>query len=146
MFEDRDPVLIQITVPELNGLELGGAIKADVIGINTNELDLELAGAVKAAINVRARTIRADITGATSTRFTGTTDRFELDAAGACKVNADQLRASDVIVEASGANKVDVYATSSLTADASGASRISYKGNPASKQINANGASKVERQ
>ncbi|MBJ6118574.1 DUF2807 domain-containing protein [Pontibacter sp. BT310] len=146
LFEDHEPVLIQITVPDLQRLELSGAIKADVIGINTNELDLELAGAVKAAINVRARTIRADIAGATSTRFTGTTDRLELDAAGACKVNAEQLRASDVRVEASGANKIDVYATSSLTADASGASRISYKGNPASKQINADGASKVERQ
>ncbi|NDK57717.1 PspC domain-containing protein [Pontibacter fetidus] len=146
LFNDDEPVLIQITVPDLERLELTGAIKADVIGINTNELDLILAGATKAAVNVRARTIRADIAGASDTRFTGTTERLELEAAGACKIDADQLRASDVIVEATGATKADVYATKSLRADASGASRITYKGNPGSTQIDANGASKVSRQ
>lgn len=145
-FEDREPVLIMITVPNLRNLELTGAIKADVLGINTDELDLELSGATKAAIQVRAKTVRADIAGASSTRFTGTTNRFEVDAAGACKINADQLRASDVIIEAAGVTKANVYATASLNADASGASSITYKGNPATTQINAGGASKVQRQ
>ncbi|HEY4650562.1 MAG TPA: DUF2807 domain-containing protein [Pontibacter sp.] len=146
LFDDRDPILIQITVPDLRSLELGGAIKADVIGINTDELDVTLAGATKAALQVRARTIRADIAGASSTRFTGTASRFEVEAAGACNIDADQLRADDVRIEASGMTIADVFATSSLNADASGASKISYKGNPASTQINANGASKVTRQ
>ncbi|MBC5775046.1 PspC domain-containing protein [Pontibacter sp. KCTC 32443] len=146
LFENHDPVLIQITVPELESLHLGGAIKADVTGINANELYLGLAGATKAAINVRAKTLRADVAGASNTLFTGTTDKFELEAAGACKIDADQLRASDVVVEALGATKADVYATGSLRAEASGASRITYKGNPRSTQIDADGASKVSRQ
>ncbi|MEJ8755848.1 DUF2807 domain-containing protein [Pontibacter sp. H259] len=146
LFEDREPILIQITVPNLAKLALGGAIKADVIGIKTDELSLGLAGATKAAINVRARSIKADIAGASDTRFTGTADRFDLEAAGACKIDADELRANNVVVELTGASKADVYATKSLRADATGASRITYKGNPGSTQIDANGASKVTRQ
>ncbi len=145
LFDDHEPVLIQISVPNLNSLVLAGAIKADVSLPNADVLDLELAGATKALIDVRARTIRADIAGASNTQFVGTTNRFELDATGACKINASNLRANDVIVEATGATKANVYATSSITAEAAGASRITYKGNPASTQIDASGASKVSR-
>ncbi|NEM97312.1 GIN domain-containing protein [Pontibacter burrus] len=145
LFDDREPVLIVVTVPNLRELDLSGAIKADVIGINTNQLDIELSGATEAAIQARAKTIRADIAGASSTHFSGTTDRFEIEAAGACSINADRLRASNVIIDASGMTVASVYANNSLRADASGASTITYAGSPKSTQVNANGASKVKR-
>ncbi|MBB6612082.1 DUF2807 domain-containing protein [Pontibacter sp. Tf4] len=145
LFDDADPVLIMITVPDLKALELSGAIKADIIGINTDELVMELSGATEAAVQARANVIRADIAGASSTRFTGTADRFEVEAAGACSINAENLQAKHVVIEASGMTVASVFASNSLRADASGASNITYSGNPKSTQVDANGASKVKR-
>ena len=146
LFDDREPILIQITAPNINEIDLNGAIKADVTGITSKDLDVSLTGATKAAFNVRTRNLKADIAGASASKFVGTTDMFDVNAAGACSIDADGLRANRVKIDASGMTVAKVYASSELQAEASGASQIKYKGNPGNTQINANGASKVERQ
>lgn len=145
LFDNRDPVLIQITAPDLKDILLSGAIKADINSGSSSDLNIELTGATKAAINTRARNLKLDIAGASATKVMGTADRFELDASGACSIDADALRAKTVIAEVSGMTLADLYASSSLRIDASGASRITYQGNPGSTDIDASGASKVER-
>ncbi|MBF9255376.1 PspC domain-containing protein [Pontibacter sp. 172403-2] len=144
LFDDREPILIQITAPNINEIDLSGAIKADVNGITSNNLDVSLTGATKAAFNVRTQNLKADITGASASRFVGHTDVFDLNAAGACSIDAGQMSATQVEVDAAGMTVVEVYVTSELRAEASGASQIKYDGNPGITRINANGASKVE--
>ena len=146
LFGDRDPVLIQITAPSLSRISLGGAIKADIVSGNVDDLSIELAGATKAAIKTVARNLKVELAGASATKLMGTADKFVLDAAGACVIDADELHAANVIAEASGMTIAELFASSSLRVDASGASTISYKGNPENTDIDASGASKVERE
>jgi len=146
LFNDRKPILIQITAPDIKKIDLSGAIKADVNGITGNDLDVSLTGATKAAFNVRTQNLKADIAGASASRFVGTTDVFNVNAAGACSIEAGELRANRVDIDASGMTVAKVYASAELHAEASGASQIKYKGNPGNTRVNANGASKVERQ
>ncbi|WP_347156448.1 PspC domain-containing protein [Pontibacter chitinilyticus] len=146
LFDDHQPVLIQITAPDISKIDLSGAIKANVTGLTSNDLAVSLTGATKAAFNVRTKNLKAEITGASASKFVGSTDSFDLTAAGACKINADQLRASKVAVDAAGMTVVSVYASSELRAEASGASKVTYAGNPENTKVEANGASKVAKQ
>jgi phage shock protein PspC (stress-responsive transcriptional regulator) len=145
LFDRQEPVLIQITVPELRSLDLSGAVKADIGHIKTNNLTLALTGATKAFVDVNVNRLKADITGASKSTFTGRADQVEMDIAGASKLDASRLVANVVEVEAAGACNVDVHATNTLRADAAGASKVRYKGNPSNVVTDVAGASKVSR-
>ncbi|WP_276496565.1 PspC domain-containing protein [Pontibacter litorisediminis] len=145
LFNDREPVLIQITAPNLNTIELNGAIKADIGSIKAENLRLHFSGAVQTMANVQVRNLRVDAAGATVSKFTGKAERFELDATGACGIDADNLEARYVDVDVTGAGVAEVYATNTLRADASGTSRIVYRGNPKDTIIDSSGPSSVKR-
>ncbi|MEJ8801691.1 PspC domain-containing protein [Pontibacter sp. H249] len=145
LFRDRDPVLIQITSPAINTIDLSGAIKADISGIRTDNLKINFAGAIQSTADVNVRDLRAEISGAAVSKFTGRADNFRLDATGAGKVDANGLRANTVDVDVTGASIAEVYAATTLRADASGASRIVYSGNPKNTTIDSSGPSSVKR-
>ncbi len=58
-------------------------------------------------------------------------------------MEADQLRAKNVEVEASGASHARVYATESVDAEASGAGQIDCEGNPTTVRRSENLGSNV---
>ncbi|MHA6247294.1 PspC domain-containing protein [Pontibacter sp. CAU 1760] len=145
IFEDHAPVLIQITAPDFKHIDLSGAIRADIGSITTDELRLTFSGAIKSAADLKVRNLKVDISGACKSNFTGSAENFELDVTGAGLIDAEDLKATTVKVDATGASKADVYATTTLRAEASGASRITYRGNPANTTIDSNGPSSVKR-
>jgi phage shock protein PspC (stress-responsive transcriptional regulator) len=145
LFEDRKNVLIQITVPQLRSLDMSGAIRADIGHIKADNFTLALSGATRSNVQINASTLKADISGASQSTFSGRVDRLEFNASGASKMDATKLEANTVDIDVSGACMADVYATSTLRADASGGSRIRYKGNPDNVVTDVSGASKVSR-
>lgn len=145
LFDRQKPVLIQITVPELRSLDLSGAIKADIGHIKTDRLNLALTGATQAFVDVNVNRLQADITGASKSTFTGRAETVDMDLAGASKLDASRLVAKTVNIEAAGACSADVHATNTLRADAAGASKVRYKGNPGNVVTDVSGASKVSR-
>ncbi|WP_299821040.1 PspC domain-containing protein [uncultured Pontibacter sp.] len=145
LFGDREPVLIQITAPNIKTIDLSGAIKADIAGITSDNLRMSFAGAIQSNANVNVRDLRVEISGAAVSKFVGRTDNFKLDATGAGKVDAASLRANSVDVDVTGASVAEVYAANTLRADASGASRITYAGNPKNTTIDTSGPSSIKR-
>ncbi|MCC9136282.1 GIN domain-containing protein [Pontibacter silvestris] len=145
LFDNREPILVQITAPNIRKIDLSGAIKADVGNLTANDLEVNLSGATKAVIDVRVQNLKVDIAGASASSFTGTTETLELDASGACKIEAEELRANSVDIEVSGVAVANVYATNTLRANASGASKIEYRGTPANVTIDTSGPSKISR-
>ncbi|GAB3197391.1 phage shock protein PspC (stress-responsive transcriptional regulator) [Pontibacter aydingkolensis] len=145
LFSDRDPVLVQITAPDFNDIDLSGAIKAEISGIRADNLRMNFSGAIQSNADVNVRDLRVEISGAAVSKFSGRADNFKLDATGAGKVNAAGLRANTVDVDVTGASLAEVYAARTLRADASGASRIVYAGNPKNTTIDSSGPSSVKR-
>ncbi|WP_242928522.1 PspC domain-containing protein [Pontibacter vulgaris] len=145
LFEDKTPVLIQITAPNIEDIDLGGAIKADIGNISTDNLGISLSGATKATAQVNVRDLKIDIAGASASKFTGRASHVEMDIAGACHLDADGLQANSVDIDATGVSIAEVYATQTLRAEASGTSQITYGGNPKNTDIDASGPSKVTR-
>ena len=118
------PLRIRITVPHLTRLNLSGASKADVKGVRADKFELDLSGASKVNIEGEAATFIGDMNGAST-------------------LNADNFKTVKAVVEASGASKADIFVSEDLNADASGASKIYYAGNPKTVRKDESGASKV---
>ncbi|MCJ8164904.1 PspC domain-containing protein [Pontibacter sp. E15-1] len=142
---EHNPVLIQIVAPDFRQIELSGAIKADIGTIQSDELRLNFSGAIKSIADLNVRNLKVDISGACISEFRGQAENFELDATGAGMVDAEDLKATSVDADVTGASVAEVYATTKLRAQASGASRITYKGNPSDTVIDSSGPSSVKR-
>lgn len=118
-------LVLRVRSPELRKVELSGASRGTIAGVAGEAFELEVGGASEA-------------------RVTGAVAHFELDVSGASEVDALELVAKEVEVEASGASEASVTANASLAAEASGASTIRWAG--AAQQISrdASGASTIE--
>lgn len=119
-------IRVQVTLPELERLETSGATVVRAEGLAGERLDVQASGASHLVL-------------------AGTITEVRYDLSGATKLDALALDAEAVRIDASGATKAKVRATRSLTAEASGASRIRYAGKPEAVQSDLSGAGSLKR-
>jgi hypothetical protein len=123
-FNSHSPVIVRVSAPTIESIEASGACKISASDLKSRNLTIDTSGASKINLSGEAASLTVDVSGASS-------------------INAENLRAATASVNASGASSASVFATDRLKADASGASKISYAGNPASIEKKSSGASKV---
>lgn len=115
-----------ITMPELSGLDTSGASKVLANNLSSDSFKINVSGASKIEIN-------------------GQVNDLNIEANGASKINADNLKSANANIDVSGATYVSVFVTEELKAEASGASKISYSGEPKNVFEDTSGASSVRR-
>ena len=118
------PMRIRVSAPEIESIDASGACKISVADVKSSEL-------------------RVDTSGASKVNLAGETSSVTIEVSGASNIDAANLKAENATVKASGASKVEVFVTGKLTSGASGASKISYSGNPTSVTKDTSGAGKV---
>ena len=121
----RVGLVIDVTVPRLTHAELAGAASLNIVDIDGESLDIELAG----ACGVDA---------------TGKVENLTVELAGACRARLKQLESRHANVEIAGTGSIVVFASESLQAEASGFAKITCHGNPQDVQKEANGISSVK--
>jgi hypothetical protein len=113
----------EVSMPTLEGLNLSGA--SSLTGfMDTDDVWFEISGASKLTLD-------------------GTGGYMELDASGASRAELSDFVVEDADVQASGASRATVNVTGRLDADASGASRVEYLGDPILGRIDTSGASDI---
>lgn len=120
----KTKINIKVSMPKIEDLEVSGASSANVANANADSLELKASGASKIKID-------------------GTVKELKGDASGASTIDAENLKAEEAEIEASGASKAIVSATNDLEVNASGASKITYVGEPKNIKQNSSGASSV---
>jgi hypothetical protein len=118
------PIRVRIAAPDIESIGASGASKVSLTGVKNSSLHVDTSGASKVKIE-------------------GETSEITVEVSGASNVDAESLKAKTADVDASGASSVNVFVTERLVSDASGASRISYSGNPTSVEKKTSGASRV---
>ena len=98
----------------------------------------------KAVINVPSLEA-INLTGASRAEVHGLTDELRANISGASKLDADDLWVKNMHITVSGASKAELNVSDSLWAQANGASKIEYQGNPSVQQSISLGASKIHR-
>lgn len=120
----RNPVKIKISMKNLDALEMSGASRADVSNVASEGLNIDASGASKITVS-------------------GSTHKLIADLSGASRLDAKNLATVKAFIEASGASSAIVNVADELDAKASGASNITYLGEPKNLRKKASGASSI---
>lgn len=136
---------VEITMPELTGLELSGATQGTISGFDSiGPLSVEVSGASKLDGDIQAGDCSFEVSGASTVDLSGSGGALVLNASGASTADLSDFAVNDANVEASGASTATVNASGRLDAEASGASRVVYLGNPTLGTVDSSGASTIE--
>lgn len=138
----------EITMPELCGLEMTGASKIscnDSFDIGNKEFELDLSGATKVnGLNITARSIEGDISGAPYVDLKGKFGSAEMDVSGAPTADFD-FNAGELDMDVSGAANLEVKGTfENIFVEASGATKINLSGESKALRAEASGASNLK--
>jgi hypothetical protein len=125
------PVLVEITVVELNQVQFPTAGKMLIDGLQTDSLDISVSGAGDLTLSeLDADSLEFRLSGAGSVDVDGSADRLQLRISGLGSFNGGDLRSQEAEVRISGAGSATVWVEEILDANISGAGSINYYGDP----------------
>ncbi|HRO45094.1 head GIN domain-containing protein [Agriterribacter sp.] len=128
----------KLTASGASDVYVNGVVKADALKIN-----LSGSSDFKGAVDVNHLSL--DQSGSSDSRISGRTANLKIEVSGASDVKGYDLAADYCEASASGASDIQITVTKELTATASGASDIYYKGQGITRNIKSSGASSVAR-
>lgn len=156
----------EITMPQLRGLELSGATRGtvsgfsstenvdvevsgasslDMVDISTGDINFNISGASRVTGDITARDADFEVSGASTVQLEGSAADTVIEASGASRVELSGFTVNNADVRLSGASSGTVNLDGRLDADLSGASTLSYVGEPTMGNINTSGASTLRR-
>ena len=139
-------VTAYLTFKTLSSIELSGAVNLNGTNeMNFNDLEFECSGATKINLHLNASKLDCDFSGASNLSLEGSAQLLNIDISGASKVNASDFVVKNCNIDCSGASYIAIHVTDKLRAEGSGASKISYKGNPSIVESDMSGASKMSK-
>lgn len=106
-----DSPKVTITMPKFTGLDLRGAVDADIKGVDSDEVEFDLKGAGNIEVE-------------------GKCGWLILDFKGAGNIEAEDLQCRQVEVDLKGAGNIEIYASEKVDADISGMGNIEVYGSP----------------
>lgn len=144
--KNRKNVSVEITMPNLDGVDFSGACTAKVSGFRSGRgMNIDVSGASKVDMDFSAEKVFVDLSGASRLVLNGNADRLEGEMSGASTFDGKDFPVKEANIDASGASNASVVANNALQADASGASSIRYSGNVNQVRSSSSGAGSVRR-
>jgi energy-converting hydrogenase Eha subunit A len=125
------PVLVTITVVELNRVQFPTAGKMMIKALETDSLSVSVSGAGDLnLVDLDADSLDFSLSGAGNINVDGVADRLQLNISGFGNFNGSDLQSQEADVAISGAGSATVWAEETLDARISGAGSIDYYGSP----------------
>ena len=135
-----------VSFKSLDKLSASGACDVRVTGtIKSEELRIHISGASNFRGDIDVNSLTIDQSGASDATITGKATSVNAEASGASDLKAFDLQTQNCRARASGASDIKISVSNELSARASGASGISYRGAPEVREKHASGASSVNR-
>ena len=137
-----------VSAPHCDGLcrlSASGAARIEAESpLQADKVEIEASGASKVTAEVDCTKCVAEASGASKVTIAGRCADLTAEASGASGIDAEECESGRCYAEASGASSVTVWCTDLLKAEASGASKVLYKGDCTCKK-GTFGASRVRR-
>ena len=137
---------VYLSAPSLKSVKASGAVDflvADIL--QTNQLALTFSGASDFTGKLDCKELRLVFTGASDMEAMGNAVSLDADFTGASKMSAAALKTVHANLNATGASSLRISVSGDLKANATGASSITYYGNPSPINTRATGASSVKK-
>jgi len=126
-----EPVLVTITVVELNRVQFPTAGKMSIESLQTESLSVSVSGAGDVNLtNLDAGSLDFSLSGAGNINIDGVAESLQLSISGFGNFNGDDLETQSADVHISGAGSATVWAQETLDAGISGAGSVNYYGDP----------------
>jgi hypothetical protein len=136
-----------ISFKTLDKLKISGACDVYIQGtIKGEELTIDLSGASdlrKGVIDVSKLSV--DLSGASDITLSGKAKQLTVEASGASAFKGRELETDFCNAKATGASDIQITVNKELSAHASGASDVRYKGDGVIRDIRTSGASNIRR-
>lgn len=132
---------------DLKSIEIGGASSFTSDGeIKAEKLDIEVSGASHFDANIDCQSLEVSVSGASSAEIGGKAVNANIEVSGASKLssNGKYLNTDYADVDLSGASTAEIICNKNITGEASGASKLSFRG-AAKADVSTSGASKAVR-
>jgi hypothetical protein len=131
---------VYVTMKEVNSIHTTSA--GDVFGetpVKSDRLELSASSAGNIKLEVYAKEIKVNISSSGDVSLTGEVDNLEADLSSAGDLNANDLKTREADISVSSAGNADINVSEKITARASSAGDINYRGNP--KYVDAHSSS-----
>ncbi|NQZ75940.1 MAG: PspC domain-containing protein [Ekhidna sp.] len=140
----KDRIKVFIEMPSLEYLKATGASEGEIRNFSEQEMSIDLEGASELWADIDVSYLEVDLTGASEVILVGDGEDLKARLNGASKIDSFNFDVDDADISVSGASTAKVYVNKELEADASGASRVRYRGD-ARVSENSNGMSSVRK-
>jgi len=124
-------------------LDLSGASSLDMRDMSAGNIDFDISGASSVTGDIGAGDADFDVSGASTVQLQGSAGDIVIEASGASHVDLAGFVVSNADVNLSGASQATVNLDGILDADLSGASNLSYIGEPTMGDIHTSGGSTI---
>jgi hypothetical protein len=124
------PIKVTITMPSLEGVDVGGACQMTVKGFKPKAFQAKVSGASKLQGDLESEKVALDASGASRLTLTGSAREALLAATGASDLRLADFALASAVVKLTGASRATVRTTANLSYDVSGASHLKYLDNP----------------
>ncbi|MEI9912798.1 MAG: DUF2807 domain-containing protein [Bacteroidota bacterium] len=137
-----------ITLPVLTALHLNGAAKGTINGFSGQPVVVKnvLSGASECTMTGTAINAQIELSGTSVLHLTGNTETLHGNISGNSQLNSYGTNATEVDISVSGTSKAFVKPMERFFAEASGQSRVYYKGNPTTTQFVTSGNGRIIRE
>jgi len=133
-----------VSVKEINRLEVSGASDLKISGILTaSALQLNISGSSDLEGTLKVGDLRLVASGASDAKIKGSVTTLNVEASGASDIKGYDLTVDECTAKASGASDINLTVNKQISAQASGASSVYYKGDAVMKEVHTSGASSV---
>ena len=113
--------------------------------LKSKSLSIDASGGSDIRLAIDVESLKCKTSGGSDTYLKGSANFATFDCSGGSDVKAKELATQTCSIESSGGSDAIVTATKSVKIDASGASDVTYYGNPKSVSVSKSGASDVYR-
>jgi len=135
-----------ISFKEIDKLDVSGACDVFIVeDWNANNLKIDLSGASNLKGKVKAGKLMIDLSGASDMSLTGAVGQLNVEASGASDFKGFDLGVDYCNAKASGASEINITVNKELSAEASGASDVKYKGSGLMRDVKTSGSSSISR-
>ena len=133
---------VEIAMPDLTGLGLSGATRAEVSGFAVaHAVNFDLSGASHLSGAINTDSLNCRLSGASHLQLSGIGDDLVAHVSGASSLRLGDFVCEDADIDFSGASHGTVNAQGTLDARLTGASSLNYKGNPTLGSVSTSGTS-----
>jgi hypothetical protein len=135
-----------VSLKNLVKLQASGASDVTIAGkITGNDVEIEMNGASDIKGSVDFKSLKLKLSGASDANLTGRVVNLTVDANGASDLKGYELETDECIADASGASDIKITVNKELSARASGASGVYYKGTGVIRDVKSSGASSISK-